>query len=79
MLVNVQLAQISTFVIEVCLWYIGFVLVFNGALHYQALLRTLVMVNSGCAPVSTLLSVPSSAWLGLWDTDTISGGHTEVE
>ena len=32
--VNVHQAQMSTFVIEVCLWYIGFVLVFNSLLHY---------------------------------------------
>ena len=32
--VNVHHAQISTFVIEVYLWYIGFVLVFNWSLHY---------------------------------------------
>ena len=35
--VNVPHAQMSTFVIEVCLWYIGFVLVFNTShltLHY---------------------------------------------
>ena len=30
--VNVHHAQISTFVIEVCLWYIGFVLVFISSL-----------------------------------------------
>ena len=32
--VDVHHAQMSTFVIEVCLWYIGFVLVFNWSLHY---------------------------------------------
>ena len=30
---NVHHAQMSTFVIEVYLWYIGFVLVFNWSLH----------------------------------------------
>ena len=37
----------------------------------QALLRTLVMLNLGCAPRSTLLSVLSLAWFGVWDTDTV--------
>ena len=32
--VNVHQAQMSTFVIEVYIWYIGFVLVFNWSLHY---------------------------------------------
>ena len=32
--VNVHHAQMSTFVIEVCLWYIGFVVVFISLLHY---------------------------------------------
>ena len=31
--VNVHHAQMPTFVIEVCLWYIGFVLVINCSLH----------------------------------------------
>ena len=31
--VNVHHAQMSTFVIEVYIWYIGFVLVFNWSLH----------------------------------------------
>ena len=32
--VNVHHAQMSTLVIEVCLCYIGFVIVFNSSLHY---------------------------------------------
>ena len=32
--VNAQHAQMSTSVIEVCLWYIGFVLMFNWSLQY---------------------------------------------
>ena len=33
--VIVHHAQMSTFVIEVCLWYIGFVLVFISSFHYK--------------------------------------------
>ena len=32
--VDVHHAQMSTSVIEVCLWYIGFFLVFISSLHY---------------------------------------------
>ena len=31
---NVHHEQMSTFVIQVCLWYIGFVLVFISSFHY---------------------------------------------
>ena len=33
--VNVHHADMSTFVIEVCLWYIGFVLVFISSFNYD--------------------------------------------
>ena len=33
--VNVHHAQMFTFVIEVCLWYIGFVLVLISSFHYK--------------------------------------------
>ena len=33
--VAVHQAQMSTFVIEVCLWYIGFVFVFISSFHYK--------------------------------------------
>ena len=36
-----------------------------------ALLRTLEMLKSGGTPRSTLLSVHSWVWFGVWDNDTV--------
>ena len=41
---NVHPAQMSIFVMEVCLWYIDFVLVFNWSLHYKDYYKILAVV-----------------------------------
>ena len=74
--VNVHHAQMSTFVMEVCLWYIGFVTLSTIKINRKCRLWYNVSVPYPKPdPRSTLLSVLSSAWFGVWDTDTLYTVH----